>query len=438
MKIILLTILLIILNNCSFDNKTGIWQNNNTTITDIRFDDFETLYSKEQSFNKIITPKKNLDIPTSKTKINLKWVDEFYQNTNNTDNFNYQDQNQLIFKSKKLSRYKIREKLLHDGKNIITTDIKGNIIIYSFDNKKIIFKYNFYKKKFKKNKKFLNTIINDDILYVSDNFGYLYAIDYSNGNLIWAKNYKIPFRSNIKIYKNKIFLANINNDLFLINKINGERLKSFPTEQTTIKNDFINSLAIKDDNIFYLNTYGSFYSINSKGRINWFVNINESLDISTNNVFYSNPLFLVDEKIFVSTNSFLYILNADNGFILNKISISSILKPIVIGKNLFLITKNNLLVCININTGKIIYSIDISKEIANLLSSKNKSITIESFSILNNNLFIFLNNSYLVKFNLNGKILKIDKLPSKLETYPVFIDGTIIYLNKKNQLIVFN
>ena len=91
MKIILLSILLIILNNCSFDNKTGIWQNNNTTITDIRFDDFETLYSKEQLFNKIIVPKKNLDIPTSKTKTNLKWVDEFYQSTNNTDNFNYQD-----------------------------------------------------------------------------------------------------------------------------------------------------------------------------------------------------------------------------------------------------------------------------------------------------------------------------------------------------------
>ena len=32
--------------------------------------------------------------------------------------------------------------------------------------------------------------------------------------LLWAKNYKIPFRSNLKIYKNKLIAANQNNNLF--------------------------------------------------------------------------------------------------------------------------------------------------------------------------------------------------------------------------------
>ena len=60
--------------------------------------------------------------------------------------------------------------------------------------------------------------------------------------------------------------------------------------------------------------------------------------------------------------------------IIFKFPITSIVKPIVSGKNLFLITKDNLLVCINIENGKIIYSIDISGEIANFLDAKKKTI----------------------------------------------------------------
>ena len=63
--------------------------------------------------------------------------------------------------------------------------------------KKIIIEFNFYNR-YKKFKKVLNMIIENEIIYVSDNLGYLYAFHYKKQNLIWAKNYKVPFRSNIK------------------------------------------------------------------------------------------------------------------------------------------------------------------------------------------------------------------------------------------------
>ena len=88
---------------------------------------------------------------------------------------------------------------MFDGNNLLLTDDKGNIIVYSSENKKVIFKYNFYKKKYKKIKKILSTIIENNIIFVSDNLGYIYAIDYNSQRLIWAHNYKIPFRSNIKL-----------------------------------------------------------------------------------------------------------------------------------------------------------------------------------------------------------------------------------------------
>jgi len=43
-----------------------------------------------------------------------------------------------------------------------------------------------------------------------------------------------------------------------------------------------------------------------------------------------------------------------------------------------------------------------------------------------------------VVFNKNGKIEKIEKLKSKLTTSPIFINRSILFLNKNNKLIVLN
>ena len=441
MKKLILIIFIFISSHCSFDNKSGIWKNNNTVDLKKkdRFKDFETLYTKEKSFNKIIIPNKNLDLLLDPIKITKKWSDEFYQESNNFDNFEYENLNEIIFKSKKINRYTVKDKILFDGENIIATDDRGNIVIYSVDKKEITYKYNFYKKKFKKIKKNLNIIIEENVIYVSDNLGYLYALDYKNKKLLWAKNFKIPFRSNIKIFGNKIITAGQNNILHILNKFNGMQLKFIPTEETDIKTDFVNSLALYRDSIIYLNTFGSLYSINSQNlKINWFANLKQSFDLNTTNLFYSNPVVVFKDKIIVSTDPYLYLLNINNGSIIFKTSITSIVKPMISGNNLFIITKDNLLVCININTGKIIYSLNIAQEIADFLDTKNKSISIKSLSLANNNLLIFLNNSYLVAFNKNGKIEKIEKFKSKLGTSPIFINKSILFLNKNNKLIVLN
>ena len=231
-------ILLIILSQCSFDNKTGIWQNNSQVASknDTRFKDFETLYTKEKSFDLVIAPKNNFQPPLTKSKINLKWTDEFYQSSNNLENFSYKNLNEVIFKSKKISRHKLNEKILFDGNNIIINDIKGNIIVYSVSEQQIIYKYNFYKKKYKKLKKNLRIVNGENIIYIADNIGYLYAINYIDQKLIWAKNYKIPFRSNLKLQDDKIIIADQNNSLYLINKNDGEITKKIPTEETILKN----------------------------------------------------------------------------------------------------------------------------------------------------------------------------------------------------------
>jgi outer membrane protein assembly factor BamB len=343
-----------------------------------------------------------------------------------------------VFKSKKLSRNKTKNRTLYENKNVLLSDDKGNITVYSTKSQKIIFKYNFYKKKYKKIKKDLNFIVENNIVYIGDNLGYLYALDYIDKKLLWAQDYKVPFRSNIKISGKKLLITDINNSLYFVNKVNGEKLKIIPTEETLIKNEFINSLVSNNDSIFLLNTFGSVYSVNNNGQVRWFSNLNQSMDINSSNLFSSKPLVLHQNKLFISTNLYLYILDINTGATLFKIAVSSLISPIISGDNLFLISKDNLLMCLDVKTNEVLYSVDINQSLADFLDTKKKSISIKSLTIANNDLLLFLNNSYLVSFNSTGKVKNTVKLPSKPYSLPMFVNDLIIYLDNKNKLIIVN
>ena len=57
---------------------------------------------------------------------------------------------------------------------------------------------------------------------------------------------------------------------------------------------------------------------------------------------------------------------------------------------------------------------------------------------LNNKLFIFLENSFLLKFNINANLEEVIKMPSKINTNPILIGGSILYLDFKNKLSILD
>ncbi len=440
MKFFLILSVSIILVSCSFDNKSGIWKNNNQLSKEKdNLKEFQNLYTQSKSFNKIIEPKKKLNILLDPIISTSTWTDIYFNNLNKLDNFKYENYNQLVYKSKKITKYETSNRILYENQNIICSDKKGNVIVFSLSEEKQIFKYNFYKKNYKKIAKNLSLIVENNIIYVGDNFGYIYALDYVKDKLLWAKNFKTPFRSNLKIQGNNLVIADINNALYFINKNNGDKFKVLPTEETLIKNEFINTLISTNKDIFFLNTYGSLYSVNKNGKINWFSNLNQSSDINPTNLFNARPILLHNDKIIVSTDKYLYVLNSNTGSTELKIVISSKIMPLLSGKNLFLVTKDNLLVYIDIIDKKIIYSINLDQKISKFLEIKEKQIkNIKSFILANNSIYIFLDNSYYLKLTPYGTIKKIDKLSSQMKSFPIFIKDKVIYLNKKKKLVIIN
>ena len=441
MKFFFIYLLLIFLNSCSFDNKSGIWKNeNNINKNQIdTFSQFKNISTSIEPFTEIVQLKENYKFKLSE-KINpTSWRQIHLNQNNNLNNFEYKNLNELFFKSKKISNYKVSDHILYEDGNIINSDLKGNINIFSVPNNKILTKFNFYKKKYKKIKKKLNLIVENNIIYVSDNFGYLYAYNYLEERLLWAKNYNIPFRSNLKIYEDTIFAANQNNNLFFFDKLSGEILKQIPTEETMVKNKFINSLSLDRKNIFFLNTYGSLYSINiNSKRINWYLNLNQSLDVNTNNIFYGSQLINFGDKIITSSNQFLYVIDSNSGSILSKKNFPITINPLINNDILFLVSKKNFLISLDLKKDEIIYSYDINKKIADFLKIKRKNADIKNIIMAEGKLLLFLKNSHILVFNTQGKLEKVNKLPAKMITFPILIENKILFLDKKNRLTIVN
>ena len=375
MKLFYVLIILTIFCSCSFDNKSGIWDNSNISDKENKlFKDFKEVSISSDQFNEIITIKDNYKFKLSPPIKNLEWKDFFYNQYNNSKNFNYNTNNKSIFKSKKLSKFNTKKYILIENNNLILNDFKGNIIIYSINENKIISKFNFYKKKYKKIKKNLNLVVEKNIIYVSDNIGFLYAYNYKLDKVLWAKNFKKPFRSNIKIFSNKILASNEKNDLIIFNKKDGNILKKIPTEETIINNKFINNISTNNtDTIIYLNSFGSLYSVDSNSlNINWFINLTSSNELNLNNLFSGVEIVNDKKKLIVSSSTNTYVIDIKTGLIENKFNFSSLVRPIINNQYAFFITKNDLLIAVDLKNKKILYSYNINNKIADFLNLKKK------------------------------------------------------------------
>ena len=227
--------------------------------------------------------------------------------------------------------------------------------------------------------------------------------------------------------------------MLVVDKKNGDILREFPTEEVLVKNNYENNLVSNGKNLFFLNTFGTVYSIDLNNlKINWFINVNTFLNQNLSNLFYAKTIKVLNNKLVILTNSNLNILDATNGSILFQKPISGKTQTLITEKYIFLVNNNNLLISIDFNTGKIIYSYEITSKISEFLNTKKNKINIKSIYIINNELYIYLHNSYIVKFNLYGEISDIQKLSIKIKSNPIFIKKSMLYLDNKNRLVILD
>mgnify|MGYP000020505063 FL=1 len=445
-KNLIFFLIFILLVNCSFDNKTGIWSGSKKEkrrISELEKEQKQTkvvdyIYSSKSVYSKEISLTKKISI--SNPKKNLSWKMSSLNQQNFLGNI-YLSGIDNIFLKKKIGKNKfpiskiISSPLVFEN-NIIFSDNNGTIFNIN-QNGEINWKKNIYKKIYKKVYKNLVFSIYQNNIYVADNIGFIYSIGLNNGKLVWIKNHGIPIKSNIKIYKNKIFLINQDNRILCFNTKNGSKIWDIRSVPSFIKlQNFLSSAISKQGDVIAINSSGDLFKVNANnGKIAWSLNTLESTLAHATDFFKSSEIVIIDDNIIFSSKSSIFSYNLNTGYTNWKQEVSSIGAPIIDGKNIFILTDNGYFVIIDKDTGIIISSTNILK----ILKKKKQETKITGFIMGSGKIYSVTSNGYLIVSSpVSGKVEYFKKIGDHVTSTPIINNGKLYILSRNSSIYGFD
>ena len=430
---LVLFLIIFSLNACSVDRKGYSWPKSG------KIKDPEKTAIKE-----LFRDEKNLDKEFNKTlKINLS--NQFQKSSlkknleNNIGRVNYDSELKKIskFKFSKIDNFNQNQpEVIFDGENIIFFNNKGSII--KFNNlSKTIWEKNHYTKKERKIKPFLFFAKNKNILIVADNISKYYAIDIHSGNLLWTKNNSSPFNSQIKIYKDKLYVVDFENVLHCYSIKNGNKIWNFKSENVFIKSQKKLSIAISDDIIFFNNSVGDINALDvNNGKLIWQLP-------TQNNQIYEDSFLLKSSDLVVTKKSILFSNNRNEFYSIDKRSgilnwsqkINSSLRPTVVDKLIFTVSLEGFLIVMDRTTGDIIRVTDLF----NIFKEKKRLDIIPiGFIIGAKNIYLTTDNGRLLVIDIEtGKTVKSIKIDGNQVSTPIIANKNL-HIIKDNMIVRFD
>jgi len=420
-----------LVNNCSFNENSGIWKDKQKALGDQK--NIEKVFLDKE----LVTSEFNqeLEIDLANIKTNNKIID----NKNNFGSQNYEGLfnkvgNYKFSKLENVNQLNFKPIFLDNG--LIFFDKKGSII--RFDNsQKILWKKNHYSKTEKKLKPQLNFKLSDKDLLVVDSIAKYYSINIDSGEINWSKNSTYPFNSEIKKYKDKFFVVDYKNTLRCYYVDDGSECWNLQTEDSfTISNSKF-SLIIIEDMVIFNNSIGDITAVDIEtGMITWQLPTQSSSIINETYNFKISKLVSDNKSIYFSNNkNEFYSIDVKTG-VTNWINdINSNLTPIIIGNLLFTVSNNGYLYVIEKDKGNIIRITDLY---INYKIKKRKNINPVGFAIGNSKLFLTNTDGNMIFVDLRlGNITGIEKVTGSLTSKP-FIFNQNLFVIRNGSIVQYN
>ena len=430
-RLILLLIAFIFINNCSLNENSRIWTEKDNDLS--TKSNIKKLFEKD----KLIEIEFNQDLKLDLSKIKTK--KRIIENFNNPGSQSFAGGLNKIatYKFSKLEQInQLNFKPIFLPNGLIFFDKKGSIIRYD-ENQKVLWKKNHYSKAEKKLYPKLNFILHEESILVSDNIARYYSINANNGELNWSKNNTYPFNSEIKKYKNKFFVIDYKNTLRCYKIEDGSECWNLQTEDSFTISKSKYSLIIIGDMIVFSNSIGDITAVDvDSGLIIWQLPTQSSSIINETYNFKTSQLVSDGNSIFISNNkNEFYSIDVKTGTI-NWISdINSNITPVIIGNLIFTVSNRGYLHAIEKNKGNIIRVTDLFKIYK---KKKRKNIYPVGFAIGNKNLYLTNSDGKMIVVDLqNSNILKTEKVSSNLVSRP-FIFNNKLFLVRNGSIIQFN
>ncbi len=429
-KLSIFLIALVFLNNCSFNQNSRIWNNKENELKTDK--NIKKVFAEEKKT--VAELNKNLKLDLSKVKSKNKIID----NKNNLGSQNYNGElNKLAsFKFSKIdeiNQLNFSPVFLEDG--VMFFDKKGSIIRYN--NNKVLWKKNHYSKAERKLNPKLNFLLDKESLLVADSIAKYYSVNVNSGELNWVKNNTYPFNSDIKKYKNKIFVIDYKNTLRCYKILDGSECWNLQTEDSFTISSSKFSLIIINENVVFTNSIGDITAVDLKtGLINWQLPTQSSNIINETYNFKISKLVSDGDSIFFSNNkNEFYSIDVKTGTINWINEINSDITPILIGNLIFTISNEGYLYVVDKNNGNIIRVTDV---FMNYKDKKRKDINPVGFVIGEKKLYLTNSDGKMIIVGLDqGNILKIEKVSGNLVSEP-FIFNNNLFIIRNGSIVQYD
>jgi len=346
---------------------------------------------------------------------------------------------------KNTSRYKFatiknfdqfEPEIIFDKENIIFFDNKGTIL--KFDKfSKLTWEKNFYNKNEKKLKPRLSFASNKDILIVVDNLANYYALNIKTGELLWKKNNSSPFNSQVKIYEDKFFVTDFENNLRCFSLKEGAELWNIKTDSTFIKSQKKLSLIIFDEKIIFNNAIGDISAVDIlTGSLIWQTPTQDSTIYESAFLLKTSDLITDNKSILFSNNkNEFFSLHSKTGSLNWKQKINSNLRSSVTDNLIFTVSMEGFLVVTNNINGNIIRVTDVF----DILKPKKRSeIKPSGFVLGKNNIYLTTDNGLLIVVDIyTGRSSLVLKIDNNKISRPFFLNKNL-FIIKENAIIKLN
>tara|TARA_B000000460_G_scaffold28428_1_gene17998 strand:- start:111 stop:1415 length:1305 start_codon:yes stop_codon:yes gene_type:complete len=429
-RTIVLFLIILLITNCSLDNKSGIWTKSEKIKIEKKLIISE-LFKKEESLSKEFNS--NVKIQLKSYLSNNSFLNNL-SNNNGRVNYNGNLKSLSKFKYSTIDNFdELEPEIVFEGNNIIFFDNKGSIL--KFDQfSKLIWKKNYYKKTEKKQKPILSFANNQKTLVIVDNIAKYYAINIKTGELLWSKRNSAPFNSQIKIYKDKFFVTDFDNILKCFSIKDGKELWNVKTETTFIKSQKKLSLVILNGKVYFNNSIGDISAVDiNSGNLIWQTPTQSSLIYESAFLLKTSDLVANDESILLSNNkNEFFSINANTGVLNWKQKINSNLRPTIVDNLIFTVTMEGFLVVLENPTGNIIRVTNVFDRFKKKKKSKIKPV---GFIVGASNIYLTTDNGRLIIIDiLSGKSSLILKIDNEKISRP-FILNKNLFIVKDNAII---
>ena len=434
-KIFIFFSILIFLNNCSFNSKSKFW----TKEKNIKQETKNPLKLKKTNlFTSGETSQKELN-PNLKIKLNKIKLSYDNQNQNN-NSFNKYSGNLEKVSKFNFSRieyfHQYEPEIIFDKENIIFFDNRGSIIKFN-KNSDLLWKKNYYSKQEKKINPFLFFSKHEDTLVVIDTISKYYAIDTSNGELLWSFYNSAPFISDVKIENGKIFVIDSNNILKCFSLKDGSLIWEYRSDTSTIKSSKKISIAIDDNKVLFNNSIGDIHAVDiNSGNLIWITPTANKLNLIQPYLLKISDIVIHDNSaLFSNNNNEFFSIDIKTGFINWMQTINTYIRPAVVNDLIFTITMKGFLVIIDNPTGNIVRITDVFEQFKIKKRNKIKPV---GFSISETDIYLSTDQGKLLIIDiLTGKTKSILKIDKDKISRPFFSNNNL-YLIKENSIIKLN